>query len=237
MSWDNLNTSWGESTLINVEKDTNDSGLEDLEDEKYRSYCEKTYQVITQIDEIGLPKQNEQLRLITFRSFNAALFLAHICQKEIVENIIIVVYSINGEAAKLINELILSGRIKKATILMSNLRNKAHRIKEQITRDLFVDNPNVDLFFCSSHAKIISMQTESGNYYTIEGSVLAILSAEYLEISFISSRRLLRIKSANGSAPNPSASPLLIELRMLRSIASLFVLVILVILSPALLRE
>ena len=53
---------------------------------------------------------------------------------------------------------------------MSNLRNKAHRAKEQITRDLFVNNPKVDLFFCSSHAKIMSMKTVDGNYYSIEGS-------------------------------------------------------------------
>lgn len=170
MGWGELSTSWGERSLINVGKDTKDSGLEDLEDEKYKSFCKKTYQVINQVDEIGLPLQGEQLRLITFRSFNAAIFLAHITETEIIEEIILVVYSINAEAAKLINDLILTGKIKKAKVLMSNLRNKAHRVKEQITRDSFVNNPNVDLFFCSSHAKIISMKTDRGNYYTIEGS-------------------------------------------------------------------
>lgn len=168
--WGDLSTSWGDSSLINVEKDTKDSGLESLEDEKYKSFCKKTYQVIEQVNEIGLPSLGEQLRLITFRSFNAAVFLAHITETEKIEEIIIVVYSINSEAAKLINDLILGEKIKKAKILMSNLRNKAHRAKEQITRDLFVNNPNVDLFFCSSHAKIISMRTSAGNYYTIEGS-------------------------------------------------------------------
>lgn len=170
MAWGELSTSWGEESLINTDKDTKDSELEELEDEKYKSFCEKTYKVISQVEEIGLPKHGEQLRLITFRSFNAAIFLAHITETEIIEEIMLVVYSINAEAAKLINDLILSGKIKKAKVLMSNLRNKAHRAKEQITRDSFVNNPNVDLFFCSSHAKIISMKTDKGNFYTIEGS-------------------------------------------------------------------
>lgn len=70
---------------------------------------------------------------------------------------------------RFIDEMIKTGMIAKATILISNLRNKAHRQKEQITRDLFVENPKVDLFFCSSHAKIMAIKTEKNNY-VIEGS-------------------------------------------------------------------
>lgn len=54
------------------------------------------------------------------------------------------------------------------TILMSNLRNKAHREKEQITRDLFANNPKIDLFFASSHAKITAIKTKN-NHYVLEG--------------------------------------------------------------------
>ena len=82
----------------------------------------------------------------------------------------IAAFSINYEASRFIDEMIKNGLIEKATILMSNLRNRAHREKEQITRDMFVDNPNIDLFFACSHAKIFSMETEKGNFYTVEGS-------------------------------------------------------------------
>ena len=61
-------------------------------------------------------------------------------------------------------------RIKKAEILMSNLRNSAHREKEEIIKSIFISHPKIDLFYCSSHAKIFSCQTERGNFYTIEGS-------------------------------------------------------------------
>jgi len=166
-----VTSTWGDDEeLINVKKDTEVSGLEELEDRKYRKFIESTYQVIKNVDEIGLPKPNEQIKLITFRSFNQIHFIKYIADREVIEHLNIVVYSINHEASKLLNEMIDSGRILKATVLMSNLRNKAHREKEQITRNMFVDNDKIDLFFCSSHAKITSMKTSSGNYYSIEGS-------------------------------------------------------------------
>lgn len=168
--WDSKTTWDAKDELINVEKDTDNSGIEDLNDSKYKKFIEKTYQVIQDIKEIGLPKQNEQVKLITFRSFNAAIFLKYIAELEGIENCQLVVYSINGEAAIMINDLVEKGFIDSMQILMSNLRNKAHRQKEQITRDLFVENPKVDLFFASSHAKILSVKTKKGNYYSLEGS-------------------------------------------------------------------
>jgi hypothetical protein len=170
MAWDS-STYWdNKDSLINIKKDTEDSGLELFEDEKYKKFIEKTYQIIESVEEIGLPRENEQIRLVTFKSFNAALFLAHICEKEKIKHLLLVVYSINAEAAQLICSLIDSGKIEKCTILMSNLRNKAHRKKEQVTRDMFVDNAKVDLFFASAHSKIMCMETEKDNFYCLEGS-------------------------------------------------------------------
>jgi len=169
MSWDSK-VEFGTDNLINVKKDTDKSGLEKLEDPTYRKFIDQTYQVIQKVEEIGLPKKGEQVRAVTFRNFNAAVFLKYICEANKIKKLNLVVYSINAEAAKLICELIDSGRIENCTILMSNLRNKAHRSKEQLTRDLFVNNPKVDLFFASSHGKIMTMQTEDGNYYCVEGS-------------------------------------------------------------------
>jgi hypothetical protein len=170
MAWDSK-TDWSsKDELINVKKDTDNSGLEELEDSKYKKFIKKTYQVIQNIEELGLPNINEQIKIITFRSFNAAIFLKYIAEKEGIENMQLVVYSINGEAALMIDDLFKKGLIDKGQILMSNLRNKAHRQKEQITRDLFVENPKIDLFFASSHAKILSLKTKKGNYYSLEGS-------------------------------------------------------------------
>jgi hypothetical protein len=159
-----------ESTICTIAKDTNDSGVEEIQDSSLKIYKEKTFQVIQFIKELELPKPKQQLRLITKRSFNAVSFIQLITQNEIIEDLIMCVYSINYEAAIIINELLKCDKIKKATILISNLRNQAHREKEQLTKELFVNNEKVKLIFACSHAKIISFKTNKGNYYTIEGS-------------------------------------------------------------------
>jgi hypothetical protein len=154
-----------------VNKDTMDSGLEEMEDKMLKSYKEKTYAVISRLDEIGIPKENEQIRLISKRSFNAIAFLKwiHSIEGEI-EEALFCIYSINHEASVMINDMVLSGQIKTATILMSNLRNKAHRAKEEATKQYFITNPNIELIFASSHSKIMSFKTAKGNHYTVEGS-------------------------------------------------------------------
>jgi hypothetical protein len=159
-----------ESTICTVAKDTNDSGLEEMPDASMKLYKEKTFQVIEKIKELKLPKSKEQLRLITKRSFNSVSFLKFIADQEKVIELVCCIYSINHEAAIIIDELIKTGRIEKATLLISNLRNKAHREKEQLTKDLFIGNPKIKLIYASSHSKIISFKTENQNYYTIEGS-------------------------------------------------------------------
>lgn len=143
---------------------------EETEDKSLLIYRKKTTQVILLIKEMEIPKPGQQLRLITKRSFNAISFLKYIAELEKIEHATLVIYSINYEAATIIDELLKSERIGSATILMSNLRNKAHRKKEQLTKDLFLDNPKIKLMFSSVHAKIISFKTKLGNYYTIEGS-------------------------------------------------------------------
>lgn len=160
---------WGDE-IESVAKDTKDSGVEETKDKMLKLYKEKTTQVIDKIFELKLPEDKEQIRLITKRSFNSVAFLKYIAEKEKILHLVCVVYSINHEAAQIIDELLISGRVKKATILISNLRNKAHRKKEELTKKLFINNPKVKLIFASSHAKIISFKTENKNYYTIEGS-------------------------------------------------------------------
>ncbi|HSH67762.1 MAG TPA: hypothetical protein VLB84_18620 [Bacteroidia bacterium] len=161
---------WADDSFCSVKKDTTSSGVEETEDKMLRSFKQKTMQVLSKIEELGLPKKGEQIRLVTKRTFNTVAFLKYIADKELITKLNLVVYSINYEAAKVISDLINQRRILKAEILISNLRNKAHREKERLTNELFRDNPHVDLFFCSSHAKIMNFETEKGNYYNVEGS-------------------------------------------------------------------
>lgn len=153
-----------------VSKDTMTSGLEDMPDRLLQRYQDKHYALIADIEHIGLPQPNEQFRLVTRRNFNAVQFIDYIAQRETISDCRLVVYSINHNAAMIFYNLIESGKIHTAEVLVSNLRNKAHREKEEIIKNLFRNHPRIKLFYCSSHAKVFSCRTECGNFYTIEGS-------------------------------------------------------------------
>lgn len=168
--FDNEITDPWKDEICTVKKDTDNSGVEETADKSLRIFKQKTAMVISHIEEIGLPKKGEQIRIVTKRSFNAVAFLKYIAEQEQIEKLNLVVYSINHEAATIIHELIEQRKILKAEILISNLRNKAHRQKEELTKQLFVDNPNISLFYCSSHAKIMNFKTVKGNFYNVEGS-------------------------------------------------------------------
>jgi hypothetical protein len=156
--------------ISTVDKDSMESGLESMNDKLYRRFCKKHYALIADIETIGLPHPDEQFCLVTRRPFNSVQFIEYIAQKEIITHMKLVVYSINFQAAEKIVELIDAKKIESAEILISNLRNGAHREKELVMKELFSSHPNISLFYCNSHAKIVSMETRSGNYYTISGS-------------------------------------------------------------------
>lgn len=160
----------GSPDLINVEKDPEKSGLEEMEDRAFVRYCEKHTALIAKIEELGLPAPGQQFRLITKRTFNAIQFLEFIAEQETIIDLKMAIYSINFHAAKILLSLVEHGKIQQAEILMSNLRNKAHREKEEIVREMFLGHPRIVLFFASSHAKTFSCSTSKGNFYTLEGS-------------------------------------------------------------------
>lgn len=156
--------------ICSVEKDPTISGLEAMEDKAFERFCERHYALIDKLQEIGLPAPGQQFRIVTRRTFNAIQMLEYIADQERITALNIAIYSINYHAAKILLKLINSGKIAGATILMSNLRNSAHREKEEIIKKMFVQHPRIDIFYCSSHAKTFSCATEQGNYYTVEGS-------------------------------------------------------------------
>ena len=159
-----------EQEYVSVCKDPLSSGLEGMDDNLMRLYRRRVGKVISHLAEIGLPQPGEQFRLITRRVFNAVEFLQYIAAQEVITDLYLTIFSINFQAAQVLIELLDTGRIERAEILMSNLRNKAHREKEEILRRQMIAHPRIFLFYCSSHAKMMSCRTESGQYYTCEGS-------------------------------------------------------------------
>jgi hypothetical protein len=167
--WGTKKTKWGNQNLIDTEKDTMNSGIEELSDAKFQVNAKKTFEIIHKSSDVIFPKKGEQLQIVTFKSFNAALFLQHLSTIEDIEEMYISAYSLNFESAEIISKLCTNQNVK-CEILISNLRNQAYRKKEEMTKQMFIENPNIKLFFCSSHAKVISIKTKKGNFYTIQGS-------------------------------------------------------------------
>jgi len=161
---------FGEPDILTVTLDSTTSFLEKMGDNAFSRYCEKHYALISKLEEIGLPLPGQQIRLVTRRVFNAIQFIEYITKTEVIIDIKMAIFSINFNAAKILLKLINDGKIRNAEILMSNLRNKAHREKEEIVKNMFTDHPKVSLFFCSSHAKVFACQTLENNFYTLEGS-------------------------------------------------------------------
>lgn len=161
---------FGYEQLITVEKSTNQSGLEAMADAAYHHYCIKKPMMMRRIREAGLPAPGQQLRLVTRRSFNAIEVLQFICESEKILDLKITIYSMNFEAAAALVMMIDLNKIVRLEILMSNLRNAAHREKEELIKKLFVDHPRITIFYCSSHAKSFAAKTSAGNHYVLWGS-------------------------------------------------------------------
>lgn len=160
-----------DENIIGLEKDPERSGLEEMPDHLVvLRHRRKISAVIERIADLGLPQQEQQYRLVTRRAFNAIEVLEYVCKTERVVNLKMAVYSINYDAAMILLDLLNRDRIGCVEICMSNLRNGAHRTKEQILNEKLIGHAKIDIFYCSSHAKSMACETESGNYYCIEGS-------------------------------------------------------------------
>ena len=151
----------------NYEEGKDEDGNLELSDKLYKKFAEKNMQIIKKVEQIGLPKSGEQLRLITINPFNTISIISYIANIEIIEHAVFVIFAINQSAAKIIIDLINKGRIKKITCIVSSIRNAGH-VSKSIAVDMLKNY--IDIVFVNSHAKITLLKTENGNYYNIEGS-------------------------------------------------------------------
>jgi len=155
---------WGEEDYTeSIDEDGNFSMPEKL----YKKFQEKTTKVIARVIEIGLPKKGEQLRLITTSAFNSIAIIKHIADQEKIISAKLVIFAINQSAAKILIELKNEGKLNNCILVISSIRNagiKDKSIAVEMLKDHF------EIIFITSHAKINILETEKGNYYSIEGS-------------------------------------------------------------------
>ncbi|OAV63901.1 hypothetical protein Barb6_03470 [Bacteroidales bacterium Barb6] len=144
--------------------------LEEFDDEILRHFPVISFGLIDRVNEIGLPLYNEQIRLVTKKSFNALEFIKYILGFEKIIETYICVYSIDSNSGSIINHLAEKGILGNTVFLISNLKNPAYRQKYAIVREKFIKNSRIKLIFAASHAKLMLIKTER-NHYVVEGSM------------------------------------------------------------------
>ena len=113
-----------------------------------------------------LPKENEQIRILTDKGFNIATALLIICEKEIIIDAVFSVYRINAKAIEIIKELIKLGKIKKLHILLNHNIGKQ---KPELYAPLTELKKICIIEYNDTHMKIMTAKTEKNNYI-FEGS-------------------------------------------------------------------
>jgi len=155
--------------IIKSKESEIEDGNAEIDDHLLKIYKEKNCETIEKIKGIGLPKKNEQLRLITMRSFNSISFIEYVAKQERIKNMTLVIFAINMQAARLILELYDKNYIENIELIISSVRNAGFKIKSKAV-DMLSKRRNIKMLFVSSHAKISALETKKGNYYIIEGS-------------------------------------------------------------------
>ena len=153
---------------INQDKKNSNSMVEHLSDPVFKKHSKIIVQSFKKFEEIKLPKTNETLHLISLRNLNAVGAINYISTLEKINELTIVVYSINEPSALRIIDIAKELNIK-ADIIVSTIRNTAAYKKENAIKH-FEQNPElINLTYLGSHAKIILIKTDV-SYYSIETS-------------------------------------------------------------------
>ena len=118
------------------------------------------------------PLPNEQWRIITEKQFNAYALILHLLETEIIEELYLAIYRINRPTVASIIELIDSGRIKKATFVISNFFNQTKKPEAWaiMLREYCGKSEVCDHVYTHNHAKVLAVNVGNSDYYIFEGS-------------------------------------------------------------------
>ena len=146
-----------------------------IKDKKiYRKFLDQQYKRVSSIAELlgKLPEKNEQIRLITQKSFNAFAILLYIAENVNIKELILCSYRVDNNSVEGIKDLYYSKNIEKITIILSMFFTHTKR-HERFVSNLIKfakKHDNVKLIFCFNHTKIMAIKTTDNRYFVVEGS-------------------------------------------------------------------
>lgn len=118
------------------------------------------------------PKPGEQWRIITEKQFNSYALILSVLQDTDINRLWLSFYSINTATAESIINLVETGRIKQANLIMSVffIAKKTPPKPIMALKSFSESNPNLRAAFVYNHSKVCAIETADGNHYVFEGS-------------------------------------------------------------------
>lgn len=122
-------------------------------------------------DLCGFPKKDEQYRIVTEKQFNAYALILHILQDRQIDEMYLAIYRINEPTVSSIIDFIVSGRIKKATFIISSFFNQTKKPEQWAIklRKFCEENENCRHIYTHNHAKVLAIKSGE-DYFVFEGS-------------------------------------------------------------------
>lgn len=119
-----------------------------------------------------IPKPGEQWRIITEKQFNAFALIQGAVENDIIEELYLAVYRINEPIVANLIDLIESGKIRRATFVISSFFNQTKKPEQwaKRLREYCANNPNTSHIYCHNHSKVVAFKTQGGGYFVFEGS-------------------------------------------------------------------
>jgi hypothetical protein len=118
------------------------------------------------------PQPGEQYRIITEKQFNSYALILNVLQDTDIERLWLSFYSINTPTAESLINLVETGSIKQANLIMSVffIAKKTPPKPIMLLKKFCDANPNIRCAFVYNHSKVCALETSDGNHYVFEGS-------------------------------------------------------------------
>lgn len=122
-------------------------------------------------DLCGIPKKNEQYRIITEKQFNAYAVILNLIEKNDIDEMHLAIYRINQPTVESLISFIECGKIKKASFVISNFFNQTKKPELWAKRlKSFCDQNNrCKHAYTHNHSKVLCVKIGT-DHYVFEGS-------------------------------------------------------------------
>lgn len=134
----------------------------------YLKFLDRQHNRVESIKELlSLPVENEQIRIITQKSFNSFAILRYILDFGQIDECYLTTYNIDKNTIKGLREIVDNSDIDKLTILVSESIN--YRMPERAEELKRIAGDNISVILAWNHTKILLCKQREC-YYVVEGS-------------------------------------------------------------------